>query len=131
MSLSARVFGRFAVVGATGLPVTLGANHLLHAWLGLPTALSTALSVEAAICTNFLGNEWWAFRGPARASRTPIVRRFLKFNAACSIGLVVTTAVTTLGASVVGEGELALANLIGIGAGMAWNFLASSRWTWS
>jgi dolichol-phosphate mannosyltransferase len=151
-------FVKFAVVGATGVPVTLAMNYLLHALVGLPLPLSTALAVETAIGTNFVGNHLWTFaNAETRASRwlflerhrwvgrlvtwtlQPTVRRFVKFNAVSLVGLVITTVVTTLVASVystelraiAGPAYFLIANLFGIAVATAWNFLANVVWTWS
>ena len=151
-------FVKFAIVGASGVPVTLAMNYLLHAIAGLPLPLSTALAVETAIGTNFLGNDLWTFANSgARARRLPglerhrwvgplvtwalrpTVRRFVKFNAVSLVGLVITTVVTTLVASrytaelhaIAGPAYFLVANLVGIGVATLWNFLANVVWTWS
>lgn len=155
---AARRFVKFGIVGASGVPVTLGVNYLLHAVFGLPLWLSTALAVETAIFTNFLGNNVWTFRGSERRTRSfpfaerhpligpfvtwvlrPTVRRFVKFNAVSLVGLVVTTLVTTFVAGayapelrlIAGPAYFLLANLVGIGVAMLWNFLANVVWTWA
>ena len=150
-------FVKFAIVGASGVPVTLAMNYLLHAVLGLPLWLSTALAVETAILTNFLGNNAWTFAnaeererrmprfeehwlvGPmVRLGLRPSVRRFVKFNAVALVGLVITTVVTTLVAgaypaelqAIAGPAYFLVANLAGIAVATAWNFLANVVWTW-
>lgn len=154
---TAKRFVKFALVGASGVPVTLVANYVLHVVFGLPLAISTALSVEAAIVTNFTGNQIWTFRGAeARHRRIPFaerhpllgpfvtfalqptVRRFLKFNAVSLVGLVVTTLVTTYLATtfepelraLAGSAYFVPANLVGIGIAMVWNFVVNLVWTW-
>jgi putative flippase GtrA len=151
-------FLKFGIVGASGVPVTLLANYLLHAVAGLALPVSTALAVEVAIFTNFLGNHLWTFAGSGVRSRTipvverqpvvgpmvtwalrPGVRRFLKFNAVSLVGLVITTLVTTFVAShygaelreIAGPYYFLLANLAGIAVAMIWNFLANVVWTWA
>jgi len=149
---------KFGIVGASGVPVTLLANYLLHAVAGLVLPVSTALAVEVAIFTNFLGNHLWTFAGSDVRTRTiplverqpvvgpmvtwalrPSVRRFVKFNAVSLVGLVITTLVTTFTAShygtelreIAGPAYFLLANLIGIAVAMVWNFLANVVWTWA
>jgi dolichol-phosphate mannosyltransferase len=155
---TARRFIKFGLVGLSGVPVTLLANYLLHAVAGLPLTLSTALAVEVAIFTNFLGNHLWTFADSDARARTlprveqqpvvgpivtwalrPGVRRFAKFNAVSLVGLVITTAVTTFTAShygtelreIAGPYYFLLANLTGIAVAMVWNFLANAVWTWA
>jgi putative flippase GtrA len=151
-------FVKFGIVGASGVPVTLLANYLLHAVAGLALPVSTALAVEVAIFTNFLGNHLWTFAGSNARLRTiplverqpvvgpvvtwalrPAVRRFVKFNAVSLVGLVITTLTTTFAAShygtelreIAGPAYFLLANLIGIAVAMLWNFLANVVWTWA
>src|SRR5262245_51409038 len=102
-------FVKFGLVGLSGVPVTLLANYLLHAVAGLALPISTALAVEIAIFTNFVGNHLWTFAGSDVRPRTiplverqpvvgpvvtwalrPVVRRFVKFNAVSLIGLAIT-----------------------------------------
>jgi dolichol-phosphate mannosyltransferase len=155
---AARRFTKFAIVGASGVPVTLLVNYLLHVTFGLPLILSTALAVEAAIITNFAGNHVWTFRGAEERQRRipfaerhhligplvtwalqPTVRRFVKFNAVSLVGLVVTTTITTFLANqygpelraLAGDAYFVPANLAGIGVAMVWNFLANAVWTWA
>ncbi len=150
-------FVKFVIVGASGVPVTLAMNYLLHAVLGLPLPLSTALAVETAIVTNFLGNNAWTFANAETRVRQwrfaeehpwvgpfvtwalqPTVRRMLKFNAVALVGLVITTAITTFAAaqyadelrSVAGPAYFLVANLAGIAVATGWNFLANVVWTW-
>lgn len=155
---TARRFVKFGIVGASGVPVTLLVNLLLHRLVSLPLPISTALAVEAAIFTNFLGNHLWTFSGTDRRVRVlpwiedlavvgrfatlllrPTVRRFVKFNAVSLVGLVMTTLVTTFIAghyeaelhAIAGIYGFLLANLVGIGIAMVWNFLANVVWTWA
>jgi dolichol-phosphate mannosyltransferase len=150
-------FVKFAIVGASGVPVTLAMNYVLHALVGLPLWLSTALAVETAIVTNFLGNNAWTFANAEERERRipllerhprlgplftwalrPAVRRFVKFNAVSLVGLVITTVVTTLVAgwypgelrAIAGPAYFLVANLAGIAVATAWNFLANVVWTW-
>lgn len=155
---AARRFTKFAIVGVSGVPVTLVVNYLLHVVANMPLAISTALAVEAAIITNFAGHQVWTFRGAEERPRRlpfaerhhligplvtwvlqPTVRRFVKFNAVSLVGLVITTAITTFLASqygpelraVAGDAYFVPANLVGIGVAMVWNFLANALWTWA
>jgi dolichol-phosphate mannosyltransferase len=156
---TAKRFVKFGIVGASGVPVTLIVNYVLHTLAGMPLPVSTALAVEVAILTNFIGNQLWTFAGSDVRHRShprveelpivgplatfvlrPVVRRFVKFNAVSLVGLVITTLVTTTLATLYGAELRALlgnelyfvpANLVGIGVAMVWNFLANVIWTWA
>lgn len=154
---AARRFTKFAIVGASGVPVTLVVNYLFHVLANLPLPVSTALGVEAAIITNFCGNQIWTFRGAAERQRRlrfaerhhligpvvtfflqPTVRRFVKFNAVSLIGMFLTVTITTFLAghfgpelrALAGDAYFVPANLVGIGVAMIWNFVANALWTW-
>jgi putative flippase GtrA len=155
---AAKRFVKVGIIGASGVPVTLAVNYVLHALVGLPLWLSTALAVETAILTNFTGNHVWTFAGSDQRHRSlpfaerhpvlgrfvtlalrPTVRRFVKFNAVSLVGLVITTTITTLVAAhygpelrqIAGPAYFLLANLCGIAVAMVWNFLANVVWTWA
>jgi len=155
---AARRFLAFALVGLSGVPVTLVVSYALHAVLGLALAASTALAVGAAIGTNFIGNQVWTFRGmdasapqrtrarrgrprgpPVTWAPRPTLRRFAKFGAVSLVGLAVNTLVTTFVAAhyaaelrrIAGDTDFLLATLVGICAATLWNFLANVVWTWA
>lgn len=148
---------KFAMVGASGVVVTLVMNYILHGILEIPLPLSTPLAVETAIITNFIGNNLWTFRGRDPRERTwqrgethpllgpvihwilqPTVRRFVKFNAVSLVGLVITTVITTYVAAtyqaelraIAGSNYFLIANFAGICVAMSWNFLVNAFWTW-
>ena len=115
---------RFALVGTSGVIVNSAALAALHGGLGLPLLLASALAVEIAIIHNFVWNNRWTF-GQRRIS----LARFARFNAVSLGGLAIATG--TLHLLVRGFGlYYLLANLIGIGLAMTWNFLLSQYWAW-
>lgn len=118
-------FGRFAVVGASGAVVDLSVFALLLA-LGIWIPVARAAAILLAICWNFFGNELWTFR-PATGSMR---RRFQKFVLTCSLGAAVSYLTTLVGTATFPwchAHPLPVAAL-GIAAGMASNYLLSSRW---
>ncbi|CAN5857788.1 MAG: GtrA family protein [Euzebyales bacterium] len=115
-------FLRFGVVGAVGTLVNLGVLHLLHTELGLGFTRSSAIATEAAILSNYLGNELFTFH-----LRELSWRRVLQYNAAALVSLGVTVAVATAAKEVV---HPLLAQLAGIAAGSSLNFLANFGWIW-
>jgi dolichol-phosphate mannosyltransferase len=89
-------FFKFCVVGASGVVIDMGLPYVLsdrHS-LGLGLTRSKIIAAEVALGWNFLFNEFWTFRAasaeqPSAAAR---VRRFLAFNAICSVGLLLKLA---------------------------------------
>jgi dolichol-phosphate mannosyltransferase len=115
---------RFLIVGASGVAVNSLALLVLYQIAHLPLLVASALSVELAIASNFIWNDWWTFR---RSSRS--LRRFAKFNVVSLGGLIVTTSTAWLLVQQAGVNYM-LANLAGIGLATACNFVANLAWTW-
>lgn len=120
----ARTFYRFLIVGCSGVLVNSATLFMLYQVLRLPLILSSALSVEVAIASNFIGNDLWTFRRTGRS-----LSRFVKFNLVSLGGLVVTTGTAWLLVQHGGMHYL-LANLTGIGLAAMCNFVANLKWTW-
>ena len=117
---------RFGLVGLSGVIVNTVILWGLVRGLGLPVLLASALATEVAILSNFLLNDRWTFR---TAAHQGMVRRLLRFNGVALGGMAITTAVL---AALTDHGylPLLLANLLAVGAAMAWNYVVNSRWTW-
>jgi dolichol-phosphate mannosyltransferase len=119
---------RFGLVGLSGVIVNTVILWVLVRDSGLPVLLASALATEAAILSNFLLNDRWTFRTAAHEGR--LVQRLLRFNGVALGGMAITTAVLAA-MTVYGHLPLLLANLLAVGAAMAWNYVVNSRWTWS
>lgn len=119
-------FGRllkFGAVGATGVIINTTVLYVLSRRLGLPLLLASAIAVELAIVSNFFWNNRWTF-----ACRRRSLARFAKFNVASLVGLTVNVT-AVWGLTRVGLYFL-IANLVGIGAGVAVNYAGSVVWVW-
>jgi dolichol-phosphate mannosyltransferase len=118
----------FAVVGASGVLVNNAILWFLVEWLRLSPPLAAVVATEAAIVSNFLLNDRWTFRD-LRGSR-PWAARLASYNVLTLGGLVISVAVLTVLHYWAGVHYL-VANLVGIAAGMAWNYGTNRYWTWS
>jgi dolichol-phosphate mannosyltransferase len=118
---------RFALVGATGILVNEGLLFLLHEGAAAPLVLASAIAIEASILWNFALNDAWTFRGKGA---NPAWVRFTRFHAASALGMVLNVAVVVAGAALLPGVSYLLANLVGIAAGSAANFLLNLHWTW-
>ena len=118
---------RFGLVGLSGVIVNTVILWGLVRGMGLPVLLASALATEAAILSNFLLNDRWTFRTAAQEGM--FVQRLLRFNGVALGGMAITTAVLAA-LTVHGHLPLLLANLLAVGAAMAWNYVVNSRWTW-
>jgi putative flippase GtrA len=114
---------KFACVGCVGVGINTGALYILSRWLGLPVAAASAVAVELAVISNYFLNARWTF-----ATQAASLRRFAKFNLASLFGLGLNVMIVWL-LTRFGIYFLA-ANLFGIAAGFASNYVFSSIWVW-
>lgn len=85
---ASREFTRFALVGASGVVVNLGAFSMLLG-LGLKAWIASPLAVETAIVSNFLTNNFWTFGGRRHSAR--LRDRGVRFNLVSLLSLGVST----------------------------------------
>lgn len=115
---------RFGVIGVSGVAVNLAILQCLIAGLHWRPEIASGLAVEASIINNFLWNNRWTFE-----QHHISLARFGKYNLVALGGLVITSVIFAVLLNHAGFHYL-LAQLIGIGAAMAWNFCASVLWAW-
>jgi dolichol-phosphate mannosyltransferase len=110
---------QFLVVGLSGLVVNLGSlTVLLH--MGVAEKQAVAIAIIISMIWNFILNRRFSF---SYAREQSIVRQFLGFVAACSVGAVVNYFMTTGLWDVIRLKQAAA--LIGVLAGTFFNFVAS------
>jgi dolichol-phosphate mannosyltransferase len=127
-------FPKFAAVGLSGVFVDMGALYLLsdpHS-LGLGLTQSKVLSAELAIVNNFLWNDAWTFGDVAKRQGSGLARlkRFLKFNAICAMGLVLSVLLLNLQVGALGMNRY-LANAVAIALVTMWNFWMNKTFSWA
>jgi dolichol-phosphate mannosyltransferase len=132
-ALSTTRFLRFALVGASGVFVDMAVLFLLSdpRTLGFGLTRSKAVAAELAIINNFLWNDAWTFRdlvGDQRGWRHKL-RRLLKFNAVCGIGLLLNVLLLNLQFNVFHINRY-VANLVAIAVVTAWNYWLNVRLNW-
>jgi dolichol-phosphate mannosyltransferase len=110
---------QFVLVGATGLGVNL-ALLTLFLMLGMSMRVSVSLAIALSMVWNFVFNRRFSF---AYAQDGAIVRQFLRFVSACSLGALVNYAVTLFAVGMVGVPQLAA--VLGVVAATGFNFVAS------
>ncbi len=114
-------FTQFAVVGFLGMLVNLAILTMLTV-AGVPNAAAVAVAIALSMIVNFLLNRRFTF-SHARGGR--ISTQFLGFVGACSIGAVINYAVTLGVISSRPSWPVQAAAVIGIGAGMLFNYLTN------
>lgn len=122
-------FLKFGLVGASGIVVNEGLLWLLTELGGLVYLLSSAISIEASIVSNFLLNDFFTFRDRRSPGTQARAKRLGKFNIVSLAGLAVNLGMLWLLTEVFGVYYL-LSNLAGIGLAFLWNYGLNTWWTW-
>jgi dolichol-phosphate mannosyltransferase len=129
-------FLTFLAVGLSGVVVDMAVLYLLHHDLGLALTRSKVVAGEVAIINNFLWNDRWTFGDVSRRQqgKTQKMRRFLKFNLVCLMGLVLNVIILNvfynlLMLKAVPYGAY-IANFIAIALVTFWNFWINVKLSW-
>lgn len=126
-------FIRYGIVGLTGVFVDMALFYLLMEVGGVGIVWSKIIAAEFAIVNNFLWNDAWTFADMARRQSgwRPRLKRLLKFNIVCFIGLVLDVLLLELFYHLIfGDSFVYVANLIAIALVAVWNFWISLKLSW-
>ncbi|MBV8513844.1 MAG: glycosyltransferase [Acidobacteria bacterium] len=131
--LHASSFVRFCVVGASGVVIDMSMLYLLSDPSTLHWGLTRSkfLAAEAALLNNFIWNDMWTFGDISREQKTmgQRVKRFLKFNAICSIGIILNILILNVEFNFF-HMDRYVANLIAIGLVTLWNYKSNKEFSW-
>jgi dolichol-phosphate mannosyltransferase len=126
-------FFRFCVVGASGVVIDMSFLYLLSdpRMLGWGLTRSKILAAEAALLNNFIWNDLWTFSNISKHQNTfgQRVKRFLKFNAICSLGILFNVIIINIEFNLFHMNRY-LANLIAIGFVTLWNYKSNKEFSW-
>lgn len=121
-------FALFGTVGAAGVVVHFA---VLSAILGAGMAnftLAQGAAVMAAMSFNFWLNNWLTYRDKRLTGASAVLRGWIGFCAACSVGALANVAIASF---LERQGLFwALAAGAGIVVGAVWNYALSSRFVW-
>lgn len=73
-------FIKFAIVGFSGMFIDVGMAAVLWKQVGLPILIANRISMEIAVISNYLFNNFWAFGHKKHTELLKHVLAFLKFN---------------------------------------------------
>jgi putative flippase GtrA len=129
---------RFAAVGASGVPVNLGALWLLAGVLGVRDVLASAAAVEVSIVWNFCLNNAFTYRDRNALARAGFWERLGRYNLVSLVGLAIQLGTFLLARAALlrglgreSLGDLRyLAQLGGIVLATAWSFVGNFHFTW-
>lgn len=124
---------RYGLIGVSGIFVDMAFFYLLTEIAGLGLILSKIVAAEIAIVSNFLWNDAWTFADVTQRQKgwRPRLKRLLKFNIICLVGLILDVALLKLFYHLVfGDSLKYIANLIAIGFAAIWNFWINVKLSW-
>jgi dolichol-phosphate mannosyltransferase len=126
-------FLRFILVGLSGVFVDMTVFYLLSdpSTLGWGITRSKMMAAEVAIFNNFIWNDRWTFGDVSSYQQgwKKRLKRFLKFNLICSLGLILNILVLNLLFNYLGINRY-IANIIAIALVTLWNFWANLKLGW-
>ena len=120
-------FVKYSLVGFSGVVINLGTYAFLTRYYNFSEAIAPLLSIEAALISNFLLNNFWTFGSRSNQSRVRV--KFLKFHLVSGLGALINYVVFLLLFFVLEVHDI-FANLIGIAFAAVVNYLINSNWTW-
>jgi dolichol-phosphate mannosyltransferase len=127
-------FMQFGLVGLSGVFVDMTILYLLHdpQALGLPLTRSKIVAAEIAIVNNFLWNDRWTFGdiSSQQSGGQKRIKRFIKFNLVCLIGLGLNVLILNILVEYVGIKDYRIANLLAIAIVTIWNFWINLKLSW-
>jgi dolichol-phosphate mannosyltransferase len=121
----ARRFGKFGIIGTTGVGVNTIIFWVLTSRFGVPPLLASATAIEVALCSNYILNSSWTFAD----RRSQFAAGLAQYHVVSFGGMLINLAVLHALVSLSGVEPL-IANLAGIAAAVGWNFSVNLRWTW-
>jgi dolichol-phosphate mannosyltransferase len=126
-------FGRFALVGLSGVLIDMGLLYMLadpHV-LALSLTQSKVVAAEMAVINNFLWNDAWTFADLAKdqPGASQKAQRFLKFNAVCAVGILLNVVLLRILTGYFAI-NVYVANAIAIGVVTLWNFGLNVSLSW-
>jgi len=120
-------FIKYSLVGISGVFVNLGLYTLLTRYYEVSELLAPLISIETALISNFILNNFWTFGKRTTHSRIRV--KFLKFHLASGFSALINYSVF-LALFLVFQLHDILANLLGIALAAIVNYLINSNWTW-
>ena len=120
-------FIKYSLVGISGVFVNLGLYTLLTRYYEVSELVAPLISIETALISNFILNNFWTFGKRVTQSRIRV--KFIKFHLVSGLSALINYSVFLGLFLVFGLFDI-LANLIGIGLAAIVNYLINSNWTW-
>ncbi len=123
-----RRFIKFGVAGLSGVFVNEGVLFALTEFAGVFYLFSSLIAIEASILSNFIVNDFWAFKDRKISGKKNFLKRMGKWNLARVLTGVINLAILWI-LTAVGINYL-ISNMIGILAATLLAYSMSLSWVW-
>ena len=126
-------FVRYSLVGLSGIFVDMIIFYILSTPLNQGLTQSKIIAAEVAIVSNFWWNDTWTFADLSRQQPgwSARLKRLLKFNTICIVGLVLDVLLLNVFYHLVFARNLKyVANLMAIAAAALWNYWINLKLNW-
>ena len=120
-------FIKYSLVGLSGVVVNLGLYALLTRYFELSQLIAPIISIESALISNFILNNYWTFGRRFSMNRTRV--KFIKFHLVSGLAAIINYLIFLILLLSFGMYDI-YANLIGIAIAAVFNYLINSNWTW-
>jgi dolichol-phosphate mannosyltransferase len=119
-------FGKFLIVGASGVVVNLGVFTLLLS-IGVNRYVASPVAIETSILWNFLLHNYWTFRW--RQTKDGVPRKGAKFNLVSILVLLVSYGAFVILSLVLPHVKPHVHQLLSILPATLLNYVLNSYWT--
>jgi dolichol-phosphate mannosyltransferase len=120
---------KFGMVGLSGIVVNEGLLIGLKEYAGLLLPVASVIAIEISILSNFILNDLWTFRSDQKQGVSHRWQRLILFQLVSLGGAAFNFVILNALSSYAGM-DYRVANILGILAAFAWNFIANRRFTW-
>ena len=120
-------FVKFGIVGGSGVFVNMFLLWFGKEALNLPLTIASLIAIGVSIFTNFVLNNFWTWKDDSTRNKYSFFHRMWRYYVTASLSAAINYITLIVLSEYVGIYYL-LANLIGIGLGMIFNFGLGEFW---
>lgn len=122
-------FLKFCIVGGSGILVNMSLLWFFTEKLGAYYIISSMISIETSIITNFFFNDTWTWKSVTSNGIRERLWRGLQFNLICALGAIINMIILYSLTEFLNIYYL-ISNIIGITVVVFWNFYVNDKVTW-
>ena len=120
-------FLKFGIVGGSGVFVNMFLLWFCKDRLNMPLTIASLIAIGVSIFTNFVLNNYWTWKDSSTKNKYSFVHRMWRYYITASLSAAINYITLIVLSEYFGIYYL-IANLIGIGLGMIFNFALGEFW---